>query len=241
MMSFKLVCYLNFGYPTIKDGLDNVEKYYKCGCRAIQLDLPSADPYLEQPAIRERMTYCLQHNPDYDTYLNAIEKVYKKYPDMDIYLMLYADIVNSIGLEKLITYCHKLKIINVSALGADDEMKNAFEKAGFTKATYVQLHIPESELEAAREADMVMYQVRPLENQAKRKGIECFADGIKYLRDAGINKPILATVGIKSPDDIRMVKKAGASGAFIGSVLMKNIDDEELLKKTLIEYVAATE
>ena len=51
-MAFELVCYLNFGYPSIEDGIKDAQLYIDNGCRALQLDIPVKDPYLEHPFIQ---------------------------------------------------------------------------------------------------------------------------------------------------------------------------------------------
>ncbi|MEG0912071.1 MAG: tryptophan synthase subunit alpha, partial [Oscillospiraceae bacterium] len=72
-----------------------------------------------------------------------------------------------------------------------------------------------------------------------REGYETFKKALLYLRKSGITKPICASVGIKTPQDIREVKNAGADGAFVGSALMNVIHDEKLLEKTIQQFAEA--
>jgi len=238
-MAFELVCYLNFGYPTIEKGIEYVKKYYACGCRAIQLDLPSANPYLEQPRIQKRMAYCLETNPDLQTYLDGIHQVHTLFPDMKIYLMMYGDTVERVGMEKLLEFCRENRIRNASFVGHSEQMQKRLDEAGMVTACYVQCQLPEAEVEAARKVEQVAYQVRPLAGQDTREDIQTYADGVRYLRAHGVGGKIYASVGIKTPDDIRMVRTAGADGAFIGGVLMNVIEDEEALKHVLTTYIEA--
>ncbi len=238
-MSFELVCYLNFGYPTIKDGLRYARMYHACGCRAIQLDVPSKDPYLEQQRIRERMAYCLRTNQDYESYLQGICQVHARFPDMKIYLMLYGDTVRQLGLEHVLDVCAQNDIRNLTIVGASEEEKRRMAEAGLEVSEYVQSHLPDDEVEKARGANVIAYQVRPLPGQAERPGIDSYADGVRYLREHGVTARIYASVGIRTPEDIRDVRAAGADGAFIGGVLMKAADDESQLRRVLTSYLAA--
>ena len=88
-MGFELFCYLNFGYPTIEEGIRAAKMYVECGCKALQLDIPSRDPYLEHDMIKKRMRYCLEHIPDYDEYFKGIAKIRTMYPDLQILFTLF--------------------------------------------------------------------------------------------------------------------------------------------------------
>ena len=83
-MAFELVCYLNFGYPSIEDGIKDAQLYIDNGCRALQLDIPVKDPYLEHPFIQERMKACLDREPDYEAYFNGIRQIRMANPDVAI-------------------------------------------------------------------------------------------------------------------------------------------------------------
>lgn len=239
-MAFELVCYLNFGYPTIADGLRDAEIYYQNGCRALQLDIPSRDPYLEHDFIQERMRICLEHEPDYQKYFDAIIEFHHQHPDVALYFMLYENTVEELGVDRIVQFCKKAGICSASYVGSNEQIRNSFEAQGVGLCCYVQFHLPEDEIAFARKSN------GPVLLQAKSVGkighnCSSFAEGLQYLRTAGITGRIYASVGIKTPEDIVTVRRAGADGAFIGSVLMQRLDNAKQFGACLRSFVAAAE
>ena len=43
----EIICYLSSGYPTIESSIEVANDYAKAGCKIIEVDFPSRDPYLE--------------------------------------------------------------------------------------------------------------------------------------------------------------------------------------------------
>lgn len=238
-MGFEVVCFLNFGYPSIEESIRFAQTYYECGCRALQLDIPSENPYLEQDEIKKRMAEALKRESDYQRYFEAICMLSEKYADVEFYLSVYANTVKKIGAEKVVQEYRRAGIQYAGFVGADDPLKEYMTRAGLSVSTYVQRHLPPQEVEKAQKAERVSYQFRSLPNQETNLGIVTYKDGIDYLRNRGVTCPIYATVGVRTPDDIREVKQAGAQGAFVGSVLMKELEHPDKFRQILSDLVTA--
>lgn len=112
-----VICYLSNGYPSIEASREKVDHYYAAGCRMIEMDLPSVDPYLEGELIGGRMKDALKVCSDYDKYLETIADVRATYPDMEMILLAYEDTMESIGIEKLVTFCLENGIEDVIVVG----------------------------------------------------------------------------------------------------------------------------
>ena len=238
-MAFELVCYLNFGYPTIEEGIRDAEAYIEGGCTALQLDIPSRDPYLEHDFVKERMRKCLETQPDYEMYFEGIRKIHAAHPDVALYFMLYENTVQELGVRRVTDFCREVGIRYTSYVGGDAAIRNALAEAGLGICCYVQYHLPEDEVAFARASTgPVLYQAKSVGKTAH--GCETFADGVRYLRQAGLSMPIYASVGLKTPDDIRMVKASQADGAFIGSVLMAQLGDKDKLKALIADFMDAS-
>ena len=69
---FDTVYYLNFGAPSPAASVELAVQYAAAGCRHLQLDLPTQDPYLEHDIIRDRMLQSLSAFPSLGVYLDAI-------------------------------------------------------------------------------------------------------------------------------------------------------------------------
>ncbi|MEG1060864.1 MAG: tryptophan synthase subunit alpha [Oscillospiraceae bacterium] len=237
-MEFELICYLNFGYPTIKEGIKAAQTYIKCGCKTLQLDIPSRNPYLEHQNVQDRMKYCLEHTPDYQDYFDGISEIHVMYPNVKLVFMLYENVVEELGVKRVADFCNANNIHLSTYVGTNEKIKKELIENGLNIACYVQYHLPDDEVKFALESNTpTLLQARSVGKT--REGYETFKKALLYLRKSGITKPICASVGIKTPQDIREVKNAGADGAFVGSALMNVIHDEKLLEKTIQQFAEA--
>ena len=237
-MAFELVCYLNFGYPTIAEGIRDAELYIANGCRALQLDIPSKDPYLEHDFVKNRMKSCLETEPDYEKYFDGIREIRKRHKDLALYFMLYENTVEELGVQRITDFCHEVGIKYTSYVGNSFDVKHQLEQAGLGICCYVQYHLPDDEVDFAKESSgPVLYQAKSVGKC--RPGCQSFADGVQYLRNAGLTMPIYASVGIKTVEDIKMVRESGADGAFIGSVLMNSLSDRQKFAETMMHFSEA--
>ena len=51
----EIICYLSNGYPTIEASYNMAVEYADAGCRMLEVDFPSRNPYLESDYIAGRM------------------------------------------------------------------------------------------------------------------------------------------------------------------------------------------
>ena len=51
----EIICYLSNGYPTIEASYNMAVEYADAGCRMMEVDFPSRNPYLESDYIAGRM------------------------------------------------------------------------------------------------------------------------------------------------------------------------------------------
>ncbi|MEG1754286.1 MAG: tryptophan synthase subunit alpha, partial [Christensenella sp.] len=104
-MSIKMICYLSCGYPTVERSMEMAEYYIEGGCDAIEMSIPPKDPYRDGPFIQDLMRKALAGCDDYDFYLENIRKFAIKHPNTELFLLLYHEVIMSIGYEKLADFC----------------------------------------------------------------------------------------------------------------------------------------
>ena len=56
----EIICYLSNGYPTIEASYNMAVEYADAGCRMMEVDFPSRNPYLESDYIAGRMKKALR-------------------------------------------------------------------------------------------------------------------------------------------------------------------------------------
>ena len=68
----EIICYLSNGYPTIEASYNMAMEYADAGCKMMEVDFPSRNPYLESDYIAGRMAKALESCDDYEKYIYRI-------------------------------------------------------------------------------------------------------------------------------------------------------------------------
>ena len=76
----EIICYLSNGYPTIEASYNMAVEYADAGCRMMEVDFPSRNPYLESDYIAGRMKKALEACDDYEKYMDSIVAIKDKLP-----------------------------------------------------------------------------------------------------------------------------------------------------------------
>lgn len=68
----EIICYLSNGYPTIEASYKIAHEYADAGCKMMEVDFPSRNPYLESDFLKARMGKALEACDDYDKYMEYL-------------------------------------------------------------------------------------------------------------------------------------------------------------------------
>lgn len=240
-MDFRAVYYIVMGYPSLEKTKEMVDRYVEHGVRAIQLDMPSRDPYGESPFIQTRMAQALSQYPDYESYMQALREIRLKHPDLEVHLVVYPDVIREIGLERFTAFCREVGTYTV--LGAKDPASLTYmNEHGVTTSSFINCDCPDSAIELAKRNDQQIVMLRnQREDMEPVPGRATVEDRVRYVREKGVRAPLFAVAGIHSKEMLEQAREAGADGAYVGTVLMKLWDDEEALWKKLEEFQSVTE
>lgn len=225
----KVICYLSNGYPSIEKTLETADLYVQGGCDIIEVDLPTDNPYLDNEFIGGRMAKAYQVDSNYDHYLDTIATIRNKYPEKEMLIVLYEHSLVTIGVEKFTQFCLEHGTKDIILVGSEtNDVKNQLMANGIKVSSYIQFHLPEEEIELAKNSNGFIYL------QAKSVGLEkdgchTLKECIRYLRECGFNQSIYCGVGISTPADVKLVAEAGGDGAFIGSAVLKKQDNPDEL------------
>lgn len=236
----KLICYLSNGYPTIESSIELAKIYTEAGCDAIEVDFPSHNPYLEGDFIAGRMRQALEYCNDYDKYMEGIAKIKDRNQNTQLLLLAYGNTIKEIGEEKFIKFCLDNNIKDLIFVGDDTELLDRLMKHDLKISCYVQFHMPEEEVNAAKKSNGFVYmQAKPMTNNINEKYLT-LKDCIAYLKEIGIDREIYCGVGIRDKEDIKMVKDSNADGVFVGSTILKLHDNIPVLKETIKNLKSVT-
>lgn len=236
----KLICYLSNGYPTIESCIRIAKEYVEAGCDIIEVDFPSADPFLEGEYIAGRMKAALENCDDYSKYMDGIKQMKINHPNIQFIVVIYEGTIMSIGVERFIEFCTQNHIHDIIYVGGNNkEIKNKIIENGIRISCYVQFHMPEDEIIAALASNGFVYmQAKPANNNINPQ-YPALEDCIAELKKRGITGEIYTGVGIYTIDDIQMAKNAGADAVFVGSTILKLQTDIPKMKETIANFKKA--
>ena len=242
---FRLIYYITFGVPSIAASQQMMRFYANCGAKYLQLDLPcrNPDPTIEKEYVINRMQQALAACDDFQLYLDAIAQVKAEYPQLEIEMTLYEDTVAELGADALVAFAEKVGMTRLSWITSrtapDAALLQKLRDAGLQILHPVLFHLPQQEIDAAVEAAepvILMLEGGEGNSEPPRKGCETVPQALQYLRSCGVQGPICATMGIRTPQRAAELRCQGADGAYIGSVLMKVWDQPEELARLIREF-----
>lgn len=228
----RLICFLNHGSPSMEASHQTVRDYINGGVDVIETDFPAADPYYDSDYIKERMWEALRKYPNYDTYIESVEKILHDHPGVRLYILIYEKTILTIGLDKFVNFMKRNKLAEMILVGTEHpEVRERLINEKLKVSAFVQYHCPDDQIALAKQTTGFIYlQATPSGLfHPKHKDLKSI---IQYLRDEGITNDINCGIGIHSYDQLRMVKEAGADGAFIGTqVLLLHGQSDKLVQK----------
>lgn len=236
----EIICYLSNGYPTIDASYNMAMEYADAGCKMMEVDFPSHNPYLESDYIAGRMAKALEACDDWKAYMDSMVAIKKQLPDVKLIVLAYENTVEEMGVENFINFCLENDFKDLLLVGLkDDVIKNQIIEAGLQVSCYVQFHMPEEEIELAKASNGFVYlQAKPYATQEINPKYPTLKDCVDHLRECGITRPIYCGVGVHAPEDVKMVKEAGGDAAFVGSTILKLHEDIPAMKEKIREFKA---
>ena len=99
MNKIKLMSHLVAGYPTSDLALSAARALVKGGADILEIQLPFSDPSADGHAIQTACTKVLENGYKTSDGLKFISQIHKEFPDTTIYLMSYASLVYTPGIE----------------------------------------------------------------------------------------------------------------------------------------------
>ncbi len=233
-MSFDVIYYINIACPTIEKSLEMIDKYIEHGAKSLQIDLPSKNPFEETELVKKMMLDSLSADANYDTYMDALREVRRRHPELELHVVVYTDVIESIGIEKFTEFAQEIDVAGIMLPFTRQDIIDYMEERGVPDMKVILNELPDAEIEQAVRSDKKGYkQIVSLRNhkpgEVNRPGCETWAKRYNYARNAGITSPIVSVFGIKTKEALQEVKGSGADGAIIGNVLMNLWSDEEKL------------
>ncbi|MDK8626216.1 tryptophan synthase subunit alpha [Corynebacterium appendicis] len=252
------VPFVMLGDPSAEEAVDIIGTLIDAGADALELGIPFSDPAADGPTIQKSHLRALDGGATVDKCLDQISEIRRRYPEVPIGMLVYANVPYVRGLEKFYADLH--------ASGADAVLIpdvpvregapfiEAATAAGIDPVFIAPAQARPEVLEgAAAHSRGYIYAVSRdgvtgAERESQTKGL---ADVVSNISTYG-GAPVLLGFGISTPQHVADAVAAGAAGAITGSAIAKIIDahveyshpnpgtirDKDALTAELREYVA---
>lgn len=230
-MGFYPIYYITLVCPSLDASLEKIREYIQHGAKALQIDMPSQNPVYETPFVREMMEKALKDYNGYTRFMQELRAVCKEYPDVEMHLVLYPDVIESIGLERFAEYFLEAGYSSLMLVSTDQNLRARVRQAGITLLSSVSVDLTEEEVAWAAQAqsEEVITLCYRLHTESVRTEYPTYADKLRFLRQHGVRAKLFAVEGIASKEMMKEVRNAGADGALVGNVLMRLWDEPDKL------------
>lgn len=226
----------------MEKSLEMAEVYVQAGCDAIEWCLPPKDPYVDPPYLREKILQGRSECSDYETHLKELAAFRKKFPQVEIILLLYQETVLELTTERLTAYCREHGIDTILSGNLSDETaRKEIMEGGLKIAASMNYTMYPEEFESVCAANGFVYvQAMPSPEDLKAgRGRETLKIAIDILRELGVDRPVYCGVGIRSLQDVAFIRESGGQGFFLGSTIMQYYEEPEKLMETIRAYKKA--
>ena len=223
------VPFVTLGDPNPGLSLDIIDTLISAGADALELGIPFSDPLADGPTIQNANLRAFSAGVTPDQCFEILASVRRKYPDIPIGLLMYANLVFNKGIDTFYARCAQVGVDSVLVADVPVEESLPFRTAA-TRHGIAPIFIcpPNADSSLLREIAshgraytylLSRAGVTGSENRAQLP-LEHLVNTLKEYHAA----PALQGFGISEPSQVREALAAGAAGAISGSAIVKIIE-----------------
>ncbi len=225
--SFSVV--LMIGDPDIRTTDELVKTAIDSGVDIVELGIPFKNPFLDSLIMQESMQRSLTYSDDITIYLDYLKHIRAIYPKVPFEIMIYHDTVMEIGLKR---FSESLEEAQMDAVLVADyvlqsesflkKLDLSLSDTGIIPIRFVPHPYNPQQLDDLKEKGNGFIISQTITDESgKRKGVlDKNKEKIDFIRNNGVETPLVLAYGIKTPEDIRKCVKLGADGVLLGTVIL---------------------
>ncbi len=226
--SFSIV--LMIGDPDTQSTDRLVQIAVESGVDVVELGIPYDNPFLDSPVMKASMQRALEWSTDLDDYLDYLVEVREKFPDTPFEVMIYYDTVMQIGLQRFAEALAKAQMdaVLVADYVLQDtnflrDLDKSLADSGVIPIRFVPHPFDKEQVYDLKENTRGFFIAQtPTDDNGQRKGVlDSYKDKIDFLRQSGIQTPIVSAYGIKTPENIKKCLSFGADGVLLGTLALE--------------------
>ncbi|WP_336249563.1 tryptophan synthase subunit alpha [Stomatohabitans albus] len=225
-----LVPFTMVGDPDIEGSLAVIDALVAGGADALELGIPFSDPVADGPVIQSAHIRALAAGTTASSAFTLLGTIRSRYPDIPIGLLVYANLVHSLGLATFYEMCATVGVDSVLIpdvpIRESAPFTNAARNAGIDPVYIAPPSATQPTLDAVATATHgYVYAVSRVgvtgtDQEAETTDLPKIVAGLRTAASA----PILLGFGISQPTHVRAALVAGADGAITGSAVVKIIE-----------------
>jgi len=237
-------CFVPFivmGDPSLETSIKIIETLIENGSDALELGIPFSDPLADGPIIQKSNLRALSNNYSISKYFEVIQIVRKKYFNLPIGILLYANLIYSQGIKSFYKQCLKYDLDSVLIADVPIEEYNIFYKyANKFNIDSIFICPPDADkkflIQLSLYAKGYIYLLsRPGVTGIQKNTITLSNTFVKKVKKYN-TLPLLQGFGIKNAIEVKKSILSGTNGVICGSAIIniieKNLNKEkEMIKK----------
>ncbi|AYN24788.1 tryptophan synthase subunit alpha [Buchnera aphidicola] len=231
-------CFVPFvviGDPSLEMSLKIIETLIKNGADALELGIPFSDPLADGPTIQKASLRSLSNNNTILQCFEVIEKIRKKYPNLPIGILLYANLIYNYGIKNFYYQCFQCGLDSVLIADIPIEEYSPFYKiANQYDIDSIFICPPDADDVLLSKISLYAKGYIYLLSRLGVTGIEKKTTSLSNVFIKKIKKhsdlPLLQGFGIENSTQIQNSLLSGINGVICGSAII-NIIEKNLKKE----------
>ncbi len=224
-MNRQIVSHLIAGYPTLEGSFEVAKGLIDGGGFALEVQIPFSDPSADGPTIEAACCKSLELGFKVEQGFDLIKRIKEYSPDTPVYLMSYASIVFTNGVEEFVK---KSKEYNIEGLiipdlttGSDEGLYAYGEKHGVNIVPVLVTSVPKvrvKEILSISTSEWVYIALRGGITGTYTKITQENIDFLDYVKKSDVK--IMAGFGIQSNEQIQILDRH-VDASVVGSYFVK--------------------
>ncbi|KAF6685193.1 tryptophan synthase subunit alpha [Pantoea sp. EKM20T] len=241
------VPFVTLGDPSPELSLRVIDALVEGGADALELGIPFSDPLADGPTIQNATLRAFAAGTNTSQCFEMLATIRRKYPDLPIGLLMYANLVFTNGVDEFYARCAEAGVDSVLVADVPVEESAPFRQAALRHGIApIFICPPNASDELLREIASHGRGYTYLLSRAGVTGAENRASLplqhlIDKLREYHAAPP-LQGFGISEPDQVKEAIAAGAAGAISGSAIVRIIEkhhsEPEVMLSELKNFVS---
>lgn len=241
------VPFVTLGDPNPTICMHVIDTLILSGSDALELGIPFSDPLSDGPIIQKSMQRAFNAGINFSYCLTMLNNIRKKYPNIPIGLLIYANLVFKYGINNFYLYCAKIGIDSILIPDVPIEESHPFLKAAtYHKVAQIFICPPNATKELiykiTTKGDGYIYLLsRPGVTGCNTQDINnsVLNNLIQNIQQQKKILPILQGFGIYTPNQARISLSMGTAGVISGSAIANIIDKNSTNTKILVQQLQA--